>query len=324
MSAPPGGDRRIRPRVRRLAASLGGDVAAGETLERVLRGDRALVVVGLVAIAALAWAYIVYVAIGMGEIGMAASGGAVETVMPQMRPWGIVDFLLTFIMWSVMMVAMMVPSATPMVLLFAAAERKRRATRSPLGFTALFLLGYLLVWTAFSAGATLVQWGLHGAALLSPMMVSTSTVLGGSLLVAAGLFQVTPLKTACLRHCRSPLHFFMGEWREGKRGALAMGMKHGAYCVGCCWVLMALLFVAGVMNLLWVAVITVLALVERVAPGGEVIGRVAGVLLIAAGLVLASGVLPSNRAGARGADTATIHFLKSGLFDDLQGQARER
>jgi predicted metal-binding membrane protein len=271
-----------------------GRTPARGTLERVLRRDRAVVVAGLVAIGMLAWAYTAYLAMDMSEMGMAdgRAGGVVMT--PQMRPWGLVDLFLTFIMWSVMMVAMMVPSAAPMVLLFAAIDRKRRETGSPLGRTAFFLLGYLLVWTTFSAGATAVQWGFHGASLLSPMMVSTSTGLGASLLVAAGLFQLTPLKTACLRHCRTPLHFFMGEWRDGKWGALAMGVKHGAYCVGCCWILMALLFVAGVMNLVWVAVITVFTLVERVAPGGEVIGRVAGMLLIAAGLALAAGVVPGS------------------------------
>jgi predicted metal-binding membrane protein len=227
----------------------------------------------------------------MAEMGTTAAGDT-AAVMPQVRPWKIIDVLLTFVMWSVMMVAMMVPSATPMVLLYAAVDRKRRVERSPLGGTAFFVLGYLLVWTAFSAGATGVQWGLHSAALLSPMMVSTSNLLGGSLLVAAGLFQLTPLKTACLRHCRTPLHFFMGEWREGELGALAMGAKHGAYCVGCCWVLMALLFVAGVMNLLWVAVITVFVLVERGVPGGDVVGRVTGMVLIVAGLVIGGGILP--------------------------------
>jgi len=258
------------------------------TVERLLRRDRALVIVGLVAIAALAWIYTAYLAAGMDEMDMGASGAG--SVMPQMRPWGGVDLLLTWIMWSVMMVAMMVPSAAPMVLLFAAADRKRGPSRSPLGTTGLFLLGYLVVWIAFSAGATLMQWGLHAAALLSPEMVSTSRLLGGSLFIAAGLFQLTPLKSACLHHCRTPLHFLMGEWREGGWGALAMGVKHGTYCVGCCWVLMALLFVAGVMNLLWVAAITLFVLVERVVPGGDAVGRVAGVVLILAGLVLGSGL----------------------------------
>jgi len=260
---------------------------ATRTAEGILRRDRKLVIAGLGGIAGLAWIYIAYLAAGMAGMGA-------DMVMPQMHPWGAVDLLLTFVMWAIMMVAMMVPSATPMVLLFAATERKRREERSPVGITALFLLGYLLVWSAYSMGATVLQWGLHSAALLSPMMVSTSDVLGGALLVGAGTFQLTPLKEACLHHCRTPLHFFMGEWRAGARGALVMGMKHGGYCVGCCWILMALLFVAGVMNLLWVAGITILVLVERVAPRGDVIGRATGVLFIVAGLVLAGSTLASS------------------------------
>jgi predicted metal-binding membrane protein len=262
------------------------------TVESLVRRDRTLVIVGLAAIAALAWTYTAYLAAGMAEMDMGASRAG--AMMPQTHPWGVVDVLLTWIMWSVMMVAMMVPSAAPMVLLFAASDRKRGPARSPLGTTALFLLGYLIVWAAFSAAATVLQWGLHAAALLSPMMVTTSAWLGGSLLVAAGVFQLTPMKSACLHHCRSPLHFLMGEWREGAWGALAMGVKHGAYCVGCCWVLMALLFVAGVMNLLWVAVITIFALVERIAPRGDVVGRVAGVVLVLAGLLMGSGFWPPS------------------------------
>lgn len=259
---------------------------ASAALKSVLERDRALVIVGLLAIAGLAWTYIVYVAgdmTGMGDGGTAA--------LPQVNPWGLADLLLTFVMWSVMMVAMMVPSAAPMVLLFASVNRKRRQSTSPYVPTAFFLLGYLIAWTGFSAMATLLQWGLHTAALLSPMMVSTSPLLGGLLLTAAGVFQFTQLKRACLSHCRSPAHFFMGEWREGKAGALVMGLKHGTYCVGCCWVLMALLFVAGVMNLLWVAAITVFVLVERVLPRGDVVGQVAGIVLIVAGVVLGAGML---------------------------------
>jgi predicted metal-binding membrane protein len=270
------------------------EVPTASTLERVLGRDRSLVVMGLAAIASLAWIYIAYLSTGMGDMDGSPVGGGAEVVVPQMHAWGIVDLLLTFIMWAVMMVAMMVPSATPMVLLFAALDRKRRQSRQPYVSTAFFLLGYLLVWTAFSAGASCLQWGLHAAALLSPMMVSTSPVLGGLLLAAAGVFQFTPLKRACLSHCRTPLHFFMGEWKDGKGGALAMGVKHGIYCVGCCWILMALLFVAGVMNLLWVAAITVFVLVERVVPAGDVVGQVAGVVLILAGLAIAGGVLPGS------------------------------
>ena len=154
--------------------------------------------------------------------------------------------------------------------------------------TMVFLAGYVLVWMGFSMLASLAQWGLHSLALLSPMMVSTSPILGGLILVAAGVLQWTPLKSTCLTHCRSPLGFLMTEWREGPRGALIMGLHHGGYCVGCCWSLMALLFVAGVMNLLWVATIAAFVLVEKVVPRGELVGRIAGGVLVLAGLVLLS------------------------------------
>jgi predicted metal-binding membrane protein len=150
--------------------------------------------------------------------------------------------------------------------------------------TGLFLLGYLIVWIGFSALAAVAQWILHATALLSPMMVSTSPILGGAILITAGAFQWTPLKNACLTHCRSPLNFLMTGWREGKRGALAMGLKHGAYCTGCCWFLMALLFVAGVMNLWWIAIIAGFVLLEKVAPRGLWVGKIAGLALATWGL----------------------------------------
>jgi predicted metal-binding membrane protein len=206
-----------------------------------------------------------------------------EMAMPLRQAWGSMDLLLAFVMWSVMMLAMMVPSASPMVLLFAKVNRTRREREAPFVATAFFLAGYLLVWVGFSALATASQWGLHSAALLSSMMVARSPVVGGLLLVGAGIFQWTSLKRACLVHCRSPLHFLMGEWRDGRIGALRMGLQHGMYCVGCCWVLMTLLFVAGVMNLLWVAAITLFVLVEKVVPGGPIVGRVVGIVLLLVG-----------------------------------------
>lgn len=199
------------------------------TAEAVLRRDRAIILAGLIGIAGLAWAYMFYLAAQMGDTSMSPEMGAMA--MPQMRTWGIVDVALVFVMWSVMMVAMMVPSAAPMILVFAKVERNRRNSQSPFAPTAAFVFGYLLVWTAFSALATLAQWGLHSAALFSPMMVSTSRVVGGGLLIAAGFFQWTPLKRACLVHCRSPLHFFMSKWRDGTSGALEMGSHHGTYMV---------------------------------------------------------------------------------------------
>jgi predicted metal-binding membrane protein len=222
----------------------------------------------------------------MGYLAWGMHHMAVDMAMPQMQGWGTLDVLLLFLMWAVMMVAMMVPAAAPMLLMFATINRRRRAQQQPFVSTAVFLGGYLLVWAGFSAVATLAQWGLHEAALLSPMMVSTSPLLGGTLLLVAGIFQWTPLKYACLSHCRSPLGFLMTDWRDGTRGALHMGLKHGAYCTGCCWTLMALLFVAGVMNLLWVATIAAFVLVEKVLPRGDLVGRVAGGILVIAGLAL--------------------------------------
>ncbi len=249
-----------------------------EELEAVLRRDRVIVGASLTAVVVLAWAYMLYLARGMSS--MSANGMA----MPQMQSWGSVDLALLFVMWAVMMVAMMVPSAAPLILMVAAVNRQRRERADPLVPTGVFLGGYLLVWTVFSVTATLAQWGLHTRALLSPGMVSTSPVLGGLLLLVAGVFQLTPLKQACLRHCRSPWGFVMAHWRDGPLGALRMGIRHGAYCVGCCWMLMALLFVAGVMNLLWVATISAFVSLEKVLPQGERVGRLAGGVLVLTGI----------------------------------------
>jgi predicted metal-binding membrane protein len=256
-------------------------MAEGATLEAVLKRDRAIVLAGLAGLSALAWAYLLVLAWRMPHRDM-----AMAMTMPHMQAWGASEVLLTWVMWAVMMTAMMTPSAAPMILTFTTIYRRRRAQQGPFVSTVVFLLGYLLIWSAFSGVATLAQWGLHTGALLSPMMVSTSPMLGGILLLAAGVFQWTPLKATCLTQCRSPLGFLMTEWREGAWGALLMGLRHGGYCVGCCWVLMALLFVAGVMNLLWVAAIAAFVLVEKVLPRGELVGRVAGAVLMLAGLAL--------------------------------------
>jgi predicted metal-binding membrane protein len=213
---------------------------------------------------------------------------AMQMAMPRMRVWGAVELFLLFVMWVVMMVAMMVPTAASMILTYAMLNRRQQIHEEPFASTAVFLGGYLVVWTGFSALATLAQWGLHEAALLSPMMVSTSPILGGVLLLSAGIFQWTPWKYACLKHCRSPLGFLMTDWRDGAWGAFWMGLRHGSYCTGCCWFLMALLFVAGVMNLLWVATITAFVLVEKMVPRGDLVGRVAGGVLVLAGIVLLS------------------------------------
>ena len=251
-------------------------------LEIALQNDRVIVLAAVVGIAAVAWGYMLHEARGMQEtgvcqcLGMAMSG-------PDMKPWAAAAIAPLFLMWAEMMVAMMIPSAAPMILTFARVNRQRREQERPFVPSGLFLLGYLVVWAAFSFAAALAQWALHGAALLSPMMKSSSPVLGGALLISAGAFQWTPWKRACLNHCRSPLSFLLGDWREGRSGALAMGIRHGAYCTGCCWLLMVLLFVTGVMNMLWVAVITVLVLLEKVLPQWMRFGTVLGVAFVAWG-----------------------------------------
>src|SRR6202521_3090677 len=207
--------------------------------------------------------------------------------MPGMiMPWDAMAVFLLFVMWAVMMVAMMVPSAAPMILAFLTVNHRRQTAARPLAPAGIFLFGYLAVWTAFSAAATLAQWGLHKAALLSSTMAATSPVLSGGLLLAAGVFQWTPLKRACLGGCRSPLSFLMSEWRDGTAGAFVMGLRHGSYCVGCCWVLMALLFVVGVMDLFWVAVIALFIMAEKILAQGELLGRVAGIALVVAGAAM--------------------------------------
>jgi predicted metal-binding membrane protein len=183
-------------------------------------------------------------------------------------------------MWIIMMVAMMTPSAAPMVLVFAAFVEKRRREGRRYVSTIIFLTGYLSVWAAFSVVATAAQWALHSVALLSPMMVSTSPYLGASLLVCAAVFQWTQLKRACLAHCRSPQGFFLAHWSPGRWGAFLMGLHHGAYCVGCCWALMALLFVAGVMNLLWVGILSAFVMAEKILPRGELVSRSASAVLL--------------------------------------------
>jgi predicted metal-binding membrane protein len=262
---------------------VSAEVAGSEPLVAILRRDRALVWGGVAGLAGLAWLYLVHLSRG-GSAGAGMTG--MPGMAPVLVPWTAADVAFTTAMWAVMMVGMMLPTAAPVVLLFAAVTRKRRAERQPAVSAGVFVVGYLAVWGGFSVGAALAQWGLHSLALLSPLMATASPILGGALLVAAGVYQLTPLKEVCLAHCRSPLGFFMTEWREGALGALRMGVRHGGYCLGCCWVLMGLLFVVGVMNLVWVAAIMGFVLLEKVAPGGVWIGRVGSAGLLLGGIVL--------------------------------------
>lgn len=250
-------------------------------LERVVRRDRIVVLASLVALTALAWSYLVDMARGMDMAG--AMGAAMAMAV---RPWDLGHFAAMFVMWAIMMVGMMLPSAAPMILLFAALERRGQATRNPHPRVVAFVAGYLLVWTGFGLAATALQWGLAEAALLSPTMMTTSPVLVAALFALAGIWQLTPLKHVCLRHCRAPAQFLAAHARPGVAGALHTGVAHGAYCVGCCWFLMGLLFVGGVMNLLWVAAIAVFVLAEKVVPRGELLARASGAAMFMAALWL--------------------------------------
>jgi len=251
-------------------------------LETMLKRDRVVVMGALGVIAGLAWAYIGYLAWGMDG---GAGGIGLDAAMPRIEAWSPVDLVAVFVMWSVMMVAMMLPAVSSMLLAFATINRRRCERQEPYVATAVFLCGYLLVWVGFSSLATLIQWGLQSVALLSPTMVSTSPVFGGLLLIASGIFQWTPIKDVCLAHCRSPMSFIMSDWREGAGGAVLMGLHHGAFCVGCCWILMGLLFVVGVMNLLWVAALAMFVVIEKLAPRGDVVGRITGGAMVVAGVV---------------------------------------
>ena len=261
--------------------------AQARLMEAALWRDRVVLLAGLVTVLALAWGWLLSGAgMEMSVIEMTGMAGMDGWLM-QPAVWTPAYAVLILVMWWVMMVAMMLPSAAAMLLLFARVNRKDKTAGAPLLPTALFAAGYLLVWGGFGAAATALQWGLESARLLSPMMEITSHWLAVALLVAAGLWQLTPLKAMCLRHCRTPLGFLIGNWRPGRLGALRMGLAHGAYCLGCCWFLMALLFFGGVMNLYWIAGLAVYVLLEKTIPHGHWLGRMTGIALIAAGIVLA-------------------------------------
>jgi len=244
----------------------------------LLRGERRIVLLALVGVTVIAWMYLVVARPGM-DMSMPDMPDMPDMAMPFAAPW-------VFAMWWVMMLGMMLPSAAPMVLTFASLQQRKRERDEPYVPTALFVAGYLLVWGAFSLAATAAQWLLQASGLLSPMMALASTMLGGAVLILAGIYQFTPLKQACLRLCRSPFAFVLNHWRDGRGGALRMGASHGLYCLGCCWVLMALLFVVGVMNLIWVAAIAAFVFAEKLLPGGVWVGRVGGAAMSAFGIWL--------------------------------------
>lgn len=249
----------------------------------LMRRDRVIVAGLLVFIAALAWAFTIDQARQMDAMD-AAMWRDMNMSMNGMEPsWTPVDAVLLFVMWSAMMAAMMVPGASPMVTAFAAINRRRRERSAPYVPTALFLVGYVIAWAGFSLIATALQWLLQKTELLTTMMQSASYYFSAVLFLAAGLYQFSPLKQRCLNYCRSPDGFILSEWRDGALGAMVMGLRHGLFCMGCCAALMVLLFAVAVMDLRWVAGLTVLVTAEKLLPGAKFWRVTIGVALIATG-----------------------------------------
>jgi predicted metal-binding membrane protein len=246
-------------------------------LKHALRHDRWLVLFALLAISALALGYTAWLATGFDMSGM---------MSPAFVRWSAGHFAFMLAMWVVMMIGMMTPSVAPMVLLYAGIARQSAARGTPFAPAGWFAAGYLLAWIAFAALATLTQWWLESLALITPMMAGTGSVVGGGVLILAGIYQWLPVKQACLVECSAPLAFVQrhGGFAASARGSVRLGVLHGLYCIGCCWALMALLFVFGVMNLVWIAGLMVYVLLEKLLPNPRIVSRVAGVAAIAAGM----------------------------------------
>jgi predicted metal-binding membrane protein len=258
--------------------------------ERLLKRDRTVTLAGLAVLCALAWVYIV-IGAGLGMTAWEMTQLALfphqqaHGVMPGMAApaWGLTTWALTIAMWWIMMIAMMTPSAAPAILLYARVHRhavEHGQVQDKLAPTGAFATGYMLVWLGFSIAATMLHWALERTGLVAAMMMGSRSVwLSGAVLIAAGLYQLSPLKNSCLAHCRTPTSFLSQHWRPHAVGALRLGAMHGAHCVGCCGMLMALLFVGGVMNLAWIAALAILVLLEKVLPSGQWVGRAAGLAI---------------------------------------------
>lgn len=269
-------------------------------LEKILARDRLIVAVSLVLASGLAWLWLVRMSTGgaflpSGSSAMDMSGMDMSDMGPAGGAAGSPLFRAYFssaaLMWFVMMVAMMLPSAAPMILIYDGVARRNGKAAAALVPTFVFAGLYVAVWAAFSLLAAALQWVLAAQGLiLAETLAVRQTWIAGGLLIAAGLYQATPLKRACLSRCRSPVSFLMSGWRPGWRGAVRLGLSHGLYCLGCCWMLMTLLFVGGVMNLALVAVLAVIVLVEKVAPIGKSVSLGIGGLAVAAGLWLLVGL----------------------------------
>jgi len=261
-------------------------------MDNVYLRQRLLLSSCLVLVVMLAWIYLLDMATDMPSMQMDMAAGMdmpMGMEMPAPLP-GHLDFLYLFLMWSIMMVAMMLPSAVPMTITFLAFEQRRHAARRPTVRALLFVAGYVLAWLGFCVLATLAQWMLRNT-MLSADMALVNTRMCAAILLGAGLYQWSAVKDKCLANCRTPLSFIMNHWRDGQWGAVRMGLAHGSYCVGCCWLLMALLFVSGVMNLFWITLLMIFVILEKLVPKGDLIGRAFGILLVGGGLLMMAGLL---------------------------------
>jgi len=256
----------------------------------VLWRDRIVVILAFTLLTVLAWSYLLWLSADMAMGGMDMSDfrmipSGMGLMVPAHSPWQAMEFAFVFVMWTVMMVGMMTPSAAPMVLMYARMGRQTGSHDTPFAATVWFASGYFLVWIAFALFATLVHWAFERTALLDYTMAGKSNIVGGLLLVAAGSYQWTRVKDLCLAQCQKPFAFLMrhGGFRSDAPGSLMLGLRHGAYCVGCCWALMAVLLMAGVIIPLWIAGLALVLLLEKVTPFGRRIASLAGMVLIATG-----------------------------------------
>ena len=253
-------------------------LGADRTAARLPRRERVVIVAALGAVTALSWLYL--------YLQMQPMADMADMAPAMFAPWTAADFALNLAIWWVMMPGMMLPSAAPMILTFATVNRRKRERGQPFVPTLVFTAGYLVAWGLFGVFASLADWALERAALISPMTGRLTPILGAIMVIAAGIYQLSPLKSVCLRHCRSPFDFVLNHWRDGASGALRMGLEHGLYCLGCCWFLMALMFAAGIMSLLWMAVIAVFILFEKLLPAGTWLARAGGAAMLGFGVYL--------------------------------------
>ena len=258
---------------------------SGATLDRdrelrpswrlLLERERRVTTAVLLLVAAAAWGFV------FAGAGMPDMGGMDPDMVMAPTPWSPAYGAAIFLMWWIMMAAMMLPSAAPAILLYdLVARRTKSAGRAG---TFAFACGYLLVWGGFSLAAAFLHWVLDQSGLLTMAMASASAVLGGAVLIAAGLWQLTPIKRACLIRCQSPIQFLSHRWRRGALGPVRMGVEHGIYCLGCCWLMMGLLFYGGVMNPAWIGGLALYVLVEKTVPAGHWLSRAVGWALLLAG-----------------------------------------